>query len=99
MHRGKNPYNHSLWEVVGHSRSKMHYTCLIMVHDPDMRTCRPRIKLGTFGLADECCTTELTLLLMSVYCNCTVSELCYFTVSNVDIKDSHTNDFLNRHIN
>ena len=26
-------YTHSLWEVGDHSRSKMHYTCLITVHD------------------------------------------------------------------
>ena len=30
-------YTHSHWEVVDHSRSKMHYTCLIIIHDPDMR--------------------------------------------------------------
>ena len=27
-------YTHSLWEVVDHSRSKMHETCLIIIHDP-----------------------------------------------------------------
>ena len=26
-------YTHSLWEVVDHSRSKMHETCLIIIHD------------------------------------------------------------------
>ena len=30
-------YTHSLWEVVDHSRSKMHYTCIIIIHDPGMR--------------------------------------------------------------
>ena len=30
-------YTHSLWEVVDHSRSKMHETCLIIIHDPDIR--------------------------------------------------------------
>ena len=30
-------YTHSLWEVVDHSRSKMHETCLIIIHDPSMR--------------------------------------------------------------
>ena len=45
--------------VVDHSRSKMHETCLIIIHDPG-------IEPGTFGLADECSTTELTLLLMRV---------------------------------
>ena len=30
-------YTHSLWEVVDHSRSKMHETCLIIMHDPGMR--------------------------------------------------------------
>ena len=30
-------YTHSLWEVVDHSRSKMHATCLIIIHDPGMR--------------------------------------------------------------
>ena len=30
-------YTHSLWEVVDHSRSKMHETCLIIIHDPGMR--------------------------------------------------------------
>ena len=30
-------YSHSLWEVVDHSRSKMHETCLIIIHDPAMR--------------------------------------------------------------
>ena len=30
-------YAHSLWEVVDHSRSKMHETCLIIIHDPGMR--------------------------------------------------------------
>ena len=51
-------YTHSLWEVVDHSRSKMtHHNSR-----PWYET-RPRIELGTFGLADECSTTELTLLL------------------------------------
>ncbi len=27
-------HTHSLWEVVDHSRSKMHGTCLIIIHDP-----------------------------------------------------------------
>ena len=27
-------YTHSIWEVVDHSRSKMHETCLIIIHDP-----------------------------------------------------------------
>ena len=31
-------YTHSLWEVVDHSRSKMHGTCLIIIHDPSMRS-------------------------------------------------------------
>ena len=26
-------YTHSLWEVVDHSRSKMHATCLIIIHN------------------------------------------------------------------
>ena len=30
-------YTYSLWEVVDHSRSKMHETCLIIIHDPGMR--------------------------------------------------------------
>ena len=30
-------YSHSLWKVVDHSRSKMHETCLIIIHDPGMR--------------------------------------------------------------
>ena len=30
-------YTHSLWEVVGHSRIKMHATCLIIIHDPGRR--------------------------------------------------------------
>ena len=30
-------YTYSLWEVVDHSRSTMHYTCLIIIHDPDLR--------------------------------------------------------------
>ena len=30
-------YTHSLWEVVDHSRSKMHETCLIIIHEPGMR--------------------------------------------------------------
>ena len=37
----------------------MHEACLIIIHDPG-----PGIEPGTFGLADECSTTELTLLLM-----------------------------------
>ena len=28
---------HSFWEVVDHSRSKMHETCLIIIHYPSMR--------------------------------------------------------------
>ena len=32
-------YTHSLWEVVDHSRSKMHETCLIIIDDPGMRPC------------------------------------------------------------
>ena len=35
-------YTHSLWEVVDHSRSKMHETCLIIIHDPGMRPGRNR---------------------------------------------------------
>ena len=53
-------YTHSVWEVVDHSRREMHYTCLIIIHDPGMRQ---GPELETFGLADECSTTELTLLL------------------------------------
>ena len=34
MHRTEILYTHSLWEVVDHSRSKMHYTYLIIIHDP-----------------------------------------------------------------
>ena len=41
-----------LWEVVDHSRGKMHYTCLIIIHDPGMRPgpelrpgLRPRLSL------------------------------------------------------
>ena len=30
-------YTHSLWQVVDHSRSKMHETCLIIIHDPGLR--------------------------------------------------------------
>ena len=30
-------YTHSLWEGVDHSRSKMHYTSLIIIHAPGMR--------------------------------------------------------------
>ena len=30
-------YTYSLWEVIDHSRSKMHKTCLIIIHDPGMR--------------------------------------------------------------
>ena len=30
-------YTHSLWEVVDHSRTKMHETCLIIIHHPGMR--------------------------------------------------------------
>ena len=55
-------YTHSLWKVVDHSRHKMHYTYLIIIHDLHYET-GPRIEPGTFGLADECSTTELTLLL------------------------------------
>ena len=40
----------------------MHETCLIIIHDPSMRQ-GPGIEPGTFGLVDECSTTELTLLL------------------------------------
>ena len=54
-------YTHSLWEVVDHSRSKMHFTCLIIIHDPSRD--QAGIEPGTFGLADECSTTGLTLLL------------------------------------
>ena len=28
---------YSLWKVVDHSRSRMHYTCLVIIHDPRMR--------------------------------------------------------------
>ena len=41
----------------------MHDTCLIIIHDPGMRPIPG--EPGTFGLADECSTTELTLL---IYC-------------------------------
>ena len=30
-------YTHILWEVVDHSRGKMHETCLIIIHDPSMK--------------------------------------------------------------
>ena len=36
----------------------MHETCLIIIRDSV-----PGIEPGTFGLVDECSTTELTLLL------------------------------------
>ena len=63
VHKGqKILYTHSLWEVMDHSRSKMHETCLIIIHDPKYET-GPGIELGTFGLVDECSTTELTPLL------------------------------------
>ena len=52
-------YTFSLWEVVDHSRSTMQFICLIIIHESG-----PGIKPGTFGLADECSTTELTLLLI-----------------------------------
>ena len=42
----------------------MHYTCLIIIHDSWYGT-GPGIEPGTFGLADECSTTELTLLLIN----------------------------------
>ena len=59
-------YTHSLWEVVDHSRSKMHESCLIMIHDPlTQYETGPGIEPGTFGLVDESSTTELTLLLIS----------------------------------
>ena len=48
-------YTHSLWEVVDHSRSKMHETCLIIIHETGMRP-GPGIEPGTFGLTDECST-------------------------------------------
>ena len=31
-------YTHSLWEVVDHSRGKMHEKCLIIIHDPGVRS-------------------------------------------------------------
>ena len=39
-------YTHSLWEVVDHSRSKMHEICLIIIHDPSMRL-GPRLEVRT----------------------------------------------------
>ena len=39
----------------------MHETCLIITHDPGKRPVTG-IEPGTFGLVDECSTTELTLL-------------------------------------
>ena len=36
---------HSLWEVVDHSRSKMYFTCLIIIRDPGMRPV-PESNLG-----------------------------------------------------
>ena len=62
VHRGQTSYRytHSLWEVVDHSRSKMHETCLIIIHDPGRRP-GPE---SNRGLADKCSTTELTLLLL-----------------------------------
>ena len=60
-------YTHSLWEVVDHSRSKMHETCLIIIHDPRYEI-GPGIEPGTFGLAHECSTTELTLLHNNTLC-------------------------------
>ena len=38
----------------------MHETCLIIIHDSSMRP-SPESKPGTFGSADECSTTKLTL--------------------------------------
>ena len=40
-------YTHSLWEVVDHSRSKMHFTCLIIIRDPSMRP-GPKLNRGPF---------------------------------------------------
>ena len=38
VHRGQKSYTPTAFrEVVDHSRSKMHYTCLFIIHDPGMR--------------------------------------------------------------
>ena len=39
VHRGQKSYTPTaFWEMVDHSRSKMHGTCLIIIHDPGMRS-------------------------------------------------------------
>ena len=50
----RNPIHPQPLGSCGPLRNEMHYTCLIIIHDPG-------IKPGTFGLADECSTTELSL--------------------------------------
>ena len=37
VHGAEILYTHSLWEVVDQSRRKMHYTCIIIIHDSGMR--------------------------------------------------------------
>ena len=60
VHKGQKSYTPTAFrEVVDLPRSKMHETCLIIIHETG-----PGIEPGTFGLADECSTTELTLLLL-----------------------------------
>ena len=43
----------------------MHETCFIIINDPGIRP-GPESKPGTFGLADECFTAELSLLSMLI---------------------------------
>ena len=61
VHRGQKSYTPTAFgKFLDHSRSKMHETCLIIIYDPGIRL-GPGIEPGTFGLADECSTIELTL--------------------------------------
>ena len=66
MHREQKSYTtEPFWEVVVHSRSKKHETCLIIILNPGMRLGLESNR-GPFGLADECSTTELTLPLICI---------------------------------
>ena len=57
----------------------MHYTCLIIIHDPGMRLGQES-KPATFGLGDECSTTELTLLLYILRLDNRRQNMIYSTI-------------------
>ena len=62
----RNPIHPHTLESCGPLQEEHALTCLIVIHDLSMRS-GPGSNQGTFGLADECSTTELPLILWTIF--------------------------------